>query len=269
LTHYDMALTTNLKAREILFPILTEAMGDQAILDRLAPLLKNDRPWRLGLLYHAGFRPESLEPTLWLLRKVGQLPEGAYVRAFERQMFTQLINLRRYPDARAFFRNMHDAPAHLLTTLSLIDSPNHSDLGPFAWELSPSGTADVQLPANGNNGAGPQLIVHSWPGPTTVVARKLAFLPPGRYALRLKMAVAGLATGGMLRWTVSCARLAKADLIADVLVNRNHQDWATAEKEFEILPDCPTLELAFLVNAGDSQAGADVSVRDIEIRKLL
>jgi hypothetical protein len=57
LKHYDTALTTSIEARDILFPILAEAMSDQSILTHLAKVFKNERPWRMGFLYYAGFKP--------------------------------------------------------------------------------------------------------------------------------------------------------------------------------------------------------------------
>ncbi len=268
LKHYDTALTTSIEARDILFPILAEAMSDQSILTQLAVLFKNERPWRMGFLYHAGFKPERLDQTLWLLNRVGPLPKDAYSRAFERQMLTQLTTLRRYPEARNFFKNMQDAPQSLLTSLSFENSIRHADLRPMAWDLNVSGNADVQLLTGGAEGEHPQMSAHVWSGPTSTLARKLAYLLPGRYVIQIKTKVDGLAKGGMVQWTASCARREPSNQIGEVASADNHEGWSTTNLQFSVTPDCQAVELAFLANAGDSQNGADILVRDVEAKIL-
>jgi hypothetical protein len=268
LKHYDTALTTSIEARDILFPILAEAMSDQSILTQLATMFKNERPWRMGFLYHAGFKPERLDQTLWLLNRLGPLPKDATSRAFERQMLTQLTNLRRYPEARSFFRNMQDAPRGLLTTFSFENSVRHADLRPIAWDLNASGNADVQLVTAGGDGEHPHMSAHVWSGPTSTLARKLAYLPPGPYTVQITTQVGGLAKGGMVEWTASCARRKPSNLIGDVVSTDNHEDWSKSVLQFSVTPDCQAVELALLVNAGDSQNGADILVRDFEVKTL-
>jgi hypothetical protein len=268
LKHYDTALTTSIGARDILFPILAEAMSDQSILTQLATMFKNERPWRIGFLYHAGFKPERLDQTLWLLNRLGPLPKDATSRAFERQMLTQLTNLRRYPEARSFFKNMQDAPLGLLTTFSFENSVRHADLRPIAWDLNGSGNADVQLVTAGGDGEHPHMSAHVWSGPTSTLARKLAFLSPGRYTIQITTQVNGLAKGGLMEWTASCARREPSNLIGDVVSTDNREDWSKSVLQFSVTPDCQAVELALLVNAGDSQNGADILVRDFEVKTL-
>lgn len=183
LVHYDRALRTNIGARDILIPILSEAAKQPEVAVPLSKLLTKRPLWWTEFaekFIYAADAPDSLALTMQALR-LDPKKEGE--RNFLQQALVSLVQGGAPAKAYALFTT---AVGKSTSTTSFVRDGGFSVLpvlAPFDWSLldEPDLSAIRNRRADGTNDW--SLFLTAQNGRRGAVARQLLMLPPGRFRL--------------------------------------------------------------------------------------
>jgi len=189
LTHYDRALRTSPRARDVLLPILVQAAADPAISPPLTRLIAQRPPWWsyfLDRLIADGDSPAALTRTVLALRLDPADPaeRDDLGRALRRMVDIGAFDAARALDARLGRRR--PAAGEFIRNGGFEENDG---FGPFDWRLT--NQPDLAGVRRGQAGRVALLLISS-NGRSGNVAGQLTMMPPGRYQIGMRAgAIAG------------------------------------------------------------------------------
>lgn len=194
LKDFDIALRTSAAAPPILFPVLTNAASDAALVRPIAGLLERPSDWRAMFLHYAvteRHAPPGVADVVLAVR------DRAWMRAerTDQALIGELVARGAFAEAR----RVRNGFAAALT--GLVADPTFSQASeafPFGWDLVQSGEIEA---VRGTVGGRPALTYQVLGGAGGVAATQLLTLPPGDYRLAVRTAAGDPATPF---WTLTC-----------------------------------------------------------------
>jgi len=245
LHHYDIALRTSRNARDVLFPILAQAIADPVIAASLTTTLQQRPSWGSDFLtFVGGLGPDPIVTASFFHRLAGAgvaIPEVAKVT-----VVNALAKIGSYRESWAFYRTLHPGvdPRRLrdpdftagLQTPSVFDwMPMMQDAGVNA-SIS-GGVFDFSAPS----------MVGS------VVLQQVQLLPPGQYRLQ------GVSTGieqpqqTAPYWRLSCINGRE---LGRAILPSSDIDGGRFAGTFTVPADCPVQTLQLVARPSTNTGGA-------------
>ena len=236
LLHYDRAMRTSMRGRQLLIPILVQASSEREIAEPLARMIAGRPPWWTGFAYALATAgsPDAIMRVLAALKLDSQNPEERQLLAAAIQ---RLASTGAYPQAHALYRSTGDDrdSADMFVRNGTFDSAG--TLPPIDWELvdEPERSAAREtVDSDQAQGNALRLVVNGGQGGT--LARQLLFLPTGRYQLSARI-------GGGPIIALHCATASATDgaqLFTNDSVAASDTAPGTFSQHFTVSgPDCP------------------------------
>ncbi|MFM9829185.1 MAG: hypothetical protein ACKVOB_10655 [Sphingomonas sp.] len=258
LRHYDLALSTNNAAGDLLFPVLGRAIAAPQVRDSLATYVRRDPSWLRRFLVHYIASPENPVALSQLIRRAGGLPAHPDYRHYETQVLWALTQRGAFDEARALFLMLPGATPAMLRSVSISPDNAQFRFGPMAWLLidRPEVGAALEAPD--------RLSVRMGSGQGGLAAQKYLYLLPGDYRFSFK-AMFG-EEGGRATIQLWCSSPGPAKR----LFNREllpHQPVAVSDT-WSVPKGCTTQLLMITATGDDTQAESNLQLSNIAAEKL-
>lgn len=257
LRHYDVALRTSRLASDILFPVLSAAIADPTVRDRLVDTLAARPSWSPAFLAYVTMQGPDTLAVAGLLRALHrrhvELPSDAgaiiidrllgqdrAVAAWEQYaLITPGADPRRSRDPR-FARDPSAASA-------------------FDWRpLEDSGIA-AAIARDTDGGMADFSVVTAVAGP---VLRQTQMLPPGDYRIAGRSTGIAQPAGSLPYWSLTCR---SGRELGRVTVPASAQDGGRFAGRLTVPAGCPVQQLTLVARASDDIAGVTGQIREIAI----
>lgn len=255
LQEYDLALRTSLPARDILFPVLANAVSDRVIARGLVLRLRNAPLWRDAFLTFVASDERVAPVTAVTFLRAAQAsgvaapPEGLAVLV-ARSLDANAEELAW----AAYALKRPTADRRLVRDATFKATPKAPSA--FDWTLSNDGSIFSQAVEQDGSG---RLEVEAGAGSAGVAAQQVQALPPGRY--RLAVDVGPVPQGASLIWTVTCRNgpeLTKLTVAGSG--TRPH-----VSNSFTVPDACRVQTLMLFADAGESPEGLRTAINRIEV----
>lgn len=263
LTHYDIALRSNIDSYQILLPTLTDALVDPEVRRGMWKFVNSPPPWMpsfLDVAISTSAHPEDIAKTLI---GGGGLPEYPPYKGFSDRLAEQLIAKHQYGAFRDYYRSLKGGDPSALTNPSFIISNIDPIVTAAGWQLSSN--TNVNAAFNANKGKY-DLSVFVGSGNREMAARKLLFLSPGDYNFVAVFNATEENRGAQASWQMHCLRADnKVSLwtaTGDIVRGRR-----TTRQSFNVSHDCPSQSLEMTAIGTNGQNGTDFVVESISIVK--
>jgi hypothetical protein len=204
LRHYDIALTTEAKVKETLFPILSAAIEDSAIRKAFAPYLLTDRGWVpefVNYKYDVSLKSTALVEAALVTR--GD-PVFAEFDRYKQLLFDRAVRAGQIDLARQFYARFKISDPANLTSVGFAPATAGREDSLIRWQLFELPYIVPQF-VRASPDSGFQLSVTASSAARGVVARKLVMLVPGRYQLTVRYKDITLVPGASAVWSMRCA----------------------------------------------------------------
>lgn len=255
LGHYDHALRTRPGSQQLLFPVLTAAIEDQALWPAFGRYVREPAPW-LGDFARFAIRnsknPRSLAE---FLRRSGGLPHDDVFAALEAELLKRLVEAGAFADASRYYRSLGGADPAILAETGFTGATTETRFAPLTWELfASSGINSAFL----RDEAGETIRLHATMEASTssALARKIVYVTPGRYRFRAIQRTAAAAEGASAQWEMRCGVSRGSNILwsrpAPLTLDGNRIDEVVA-----IPAGCEAITLRLLASAGTSPDGIE------------
>lgn len=267
LRHYDRALRTSPRARDVLLPILVRAAADPAISDPLARLVAQRPPWWshfLDQLVADGDSPGALAHMILALRLN---PGDPAERDDLGRALGRLVDLGAYSTARALDARLglggSSAPGKFVRNGGF---ETNASFSPFDWRLTNQPDLAGVRRAGEDGAPGFVLALISSNGQSGTAARQLVLMPPGHYRLTLR---AGAVSGEPIarpNVRILCANEARG-ILADFRIPPAPRRGQAFAVTFDVPgSQCPAQWIFLQAGAGLDSRPETPWVDDISIR---
>lgn len=260
LHHYDIALRTKKDAPSLLYPVLTSALGDDAIRTGLVRML-SDRPiWGLDFVRYVARSDADPTAAAALFRRLAAqrfpVPDSASSAVVNKLLMSGL-----FEDAWSYYSVSRQGADRRRSRdpnfRSLLESPSV-----FDWvALSGTGlsTAIVPDPANGLFDFTVSM------GNGGILLQQLQMLPQGDYMLEGRSSGIEQPSGSRPYWTVRCRN---GQEIARVEVPNSSQAKGRFEGQVHIPANCPVQMLALVARSSDDVSGVAGQITQILLHSV-
>lgn len=259
LTHYDIALRTNLsRSADQLYPILAQAITEKDVRTGLVRTLRARPQWGESFINYVageGADPRSTGALFAGLRHGGiPLPEQASAAVIDRllgggfadEAWAFYVSIRRGAD-RQRARDPRFAANNAAPTL-------------FDWTPVNDGGPSVSIQAAVTGGLVDFSAPASVSGP---LLRQVQLLPPGNYRLTGHSVGIQQEAGSLPYWTLKC-RGGERDL-GRVGVPNSAQSNGNFAGVFTVPGNCPVQVLALIANPSDAVSGLSGQIDRVEL----
>lgn len=255
LGHYDHALRTRPGSQQLLFPVLTAAIEDQALWPAFARYVREPAPWLGDFARFAirnGKNPRSLAE---FLRRSGGLPKEEAFAALEAELLKRLVEADAFADAARYYRSLAGADPAILAETGFTGATTETRFAPLTWELfTSSGINSAFL----RDEAGETIRLHATMEASTssALARKIVYAEPGRYRFRILQRTAEPSQNASAVWEMRCGGSRGSNVFwsksAPLAVDGRQLDEAVV-----IPAGCGAITLRLMVSAGTSPNGIE------------
>lgn len=260
LVHYDRALSVYPDVSAQLFPIMAGALDAEQVTAGLAPYLRAWRPWIPAFLEFAVNNAADPTDVLLLLRRSAIRPTDPKIRPYERLLLAQLVVKGRYEEAHDLANAMVGSEARRLSQIGFSRVSTDPDLQPFSWTLGAEGGIDVRPTADSG------LEISVAPSTKGVAGSRVVYIRPGRHVFTWAVDIPNPPNQMGGSWTASCLSpngnfgIWKQN-IPDQPGSRRYRS------QIDVPDNCPALMMELAFNSVDSQFGATIKVRSLDLRK--
>lgn len=259
LRHYDIAFRTNAKARELLFPVLSNATDDPEIRAALVATLSLRPLWFDSFVsYVAAVGPDPRSSSLLFagLRHAGVMVP----RAAQSQLVTTLIARNLYSDAWVAYAAGHPTGSSQhsrdpdFTGAVGDDSP-----APFDWVPVTTPVISVSVQRSGTKGL---LVFSTGASVAGILAQQLQLLQPGDYHLSGRSIGVDQPEASRPYWTLRCQPDGRD--LGRVPLPNSAQGNGTFAGNFRVPLACP-LQMLALVTPSESDSGVSGQIEWVEL----
>jgi hypothetical protein len=260
LRHYDIAFRTNAKARELLFPVLGNAIDDPEIRAALVATLSLRPNWSDSFVsYVAALGPEARASALLF---AGLRQQGVLIpRAAQSQLVTTLITRDLYGDAWAAYaagrttgNSQHSRDPDFTSAVG-DESP-----APFDWVPVTTPGISASAQRSGTKGL---LVFSTGSSVAGILVQQLELLQPGDYHLSGRSIGVDQPEASRPYWTLRCQPDGR-DLGRVPLPNSAQANGAFAGN-FRVPLACPLQMLALVAHPSDSDSGVSGQIERVEL----
>jgi hypothetical protein len=261
LVHYDRALSVHPDVSVLLFPVMAGALDAEQIIGALAPYLRAWRPWIPAFMEFAVNNAAEPRDVLLLLRRSAIRPTDPKIRPYERLLLAQLVVKGRYKEAHALAVAMAGTDARRLSQFDFSGVSADPDLQPFSWTLGMEGGIDARPTAD----SGLEISVSQ--STKGVAASRVVYIQPGRHIFTWAVDIPNAPSGIGGSWAASCLS-PKGNF---GVWNQDIPDQAGTRRyrsQIDVPDNCPALIMELAFNSVDSQFGATIKVRSVDLRRI-
>ena len=263
LHHYDIALRTNISARDMLFPILATASSEPAVANALAYTLgeRPAPPWKDAFLWFVGGNSGDPMATARLFtdlhwRKVS-VPEAA-----QTALLNALIQARQYDAAWTYYALVHQRANRMRLRnpefKNLVDTPSYLDWIP----VDDNGGSSVTIQNSTHGG----ILDFSVPaGASGDLIKQLQLLPTGSYRLKGHSLNIDQTTGSLPYWVLRCSEDGRELGRVDVPNSAINEGIFTGQ--FTVPSNCPAQYLALVARTSDKLGGVSGQIDIVSLRR--
>jgi hypothetical protein len=266
LKHYDIALRTSQRGRDVLFPILLNALEDANVQKGFVRYVKAKPIWLHPFMSYAIGENSQPAALASLVKQAGGLPAGAVFRTFEFQLLGSLATKGTADQIVEYFSTLPRAKARVLTSAALDAQTTDARFAPVTWELLVAPEVGAQIRNDLPNGQVAMLII-AQPGQSAVVANKLLFLRPGQYSLKTTHSFSELAARPALSFEMRCRGDQSGTIIGQILAN-SISNTTSGSVTFSVGANCQAQTLSIRAVGGQSQQDVEISITQILLSPL-
>lgn len=264
LDHYDVALRVEPESGQLLFPVLTNALSDPALQTALARRIRANPPWLANFMSYAVTNQTDWPGLANAIQLAGGLQQTADFLPFETRLLDQLVTSGNWDSARRFYLSLPGARARSLADGGFSAETTAARFMPITWQAIGAPAYGASFQTTEQPGDPYVLRVYANAGERGVAARRLLFLPPGRYAIRERIQIVNPGTEAEHYWSVNCA--------ADKGKWRRIYSGSDADEkrpaQFTVPTQCPAQLIEFNVAGGTDQDGVELLVQDFALEAL-
>lgn len=264
LEHYDIAMRANDRVSQLLFPVLTSALEQPELARRFVPYIRADAVWVAPFLNYAFANTKRPEVFADIMVRAGGFPKTAPHNGQEQALITQLVVQKHFAKARQTFATWHPDRTYLFRSLTFDPLNNAATSGMFGWQTSDSPSYGATL-VQGEGSRTTELEVFANAGARAIVAGKLLFLPPGRYAFQPSYGNAVMAAGSAAIWQVQCVAGAVATTVWESAGSAPAPDTKPPPAAVTVPGGCDAVYVNLVVAGGTSQTGSELTVRSVSL----
>ncbi len=256
--HYDIALRTSPESRQLLFPVLAEAIADPAIASAMTRLLATRPYWTPDFIFYlAKDAPDPVSAAAFFDRLyAANVPIGNAPRSV---LISSLIARGEVERAWSVYAARQPGTTRMQSRdpRFLNDQDSRSA---FDWQTFGNGgtSTAIERDTDGN-----VLTFSVPPGGGGLLARQLLLLTPGSYALRSR--TSGIALPATVRpmWTLTCL---DGRAIGQVPLANSADANGMTTGRLTVGTDCPAQYLSLMARPSD--IAVQGSILEIDVRPL-
>ena len=242
LQHYSNALSTHVSSHQLIFPVLSQAIGNKLLDEPFAKLIGTKPLWVNDFISFVLAQGRGSEGLARVLRKSNGVPAGPEKTMLEKRIIQALVNDGAAYEVRAFYLSLANADKSLITSTSISTDDFSIVLPPVSWTMTQ--TSDILTEFDADRQALKTQVAARMSG---VVAQKMLFWPPGVYDISMQSQVIGQAPGASLTWTIFC--ISKAEPLKII------ESGITANARIAIDGRCPAQLLEIRAAGGTAADG--------------
>jgi hypothetical protein len=261
LQHYDIVLTTTPNTQPILFPRLSNAIGEASIRTALMPYIRQERGWANAFLTYAINDKKALTSTVALVSEARKLPGSENSRSQLITLLGRLVAENRFEDARLIYGLVPGAKQARLIDPAFDDSDRDTNFGIMGWSVLNEPDAGGGFSTQKSD-VKPSLSIYANSGNTRVVATKLLYLQPGKYQLLIKLSRLERGDGGYLQFRLRCPAQTPSTPFWILGLSTKF-----ASSPLPIPGDCQVQLLEIVASGGKGQLGMEAVVDSIAISR--
>lgn len=253
LINYDIALRSSTQAQEILFPIMTSALGNALVRERVAGLLRASSIWREPFLRYASRTRSNPQEVAVFLRELdrARIP----VKLEDRLGMVDALLETRASELAWQFYSAIDPQARRDHSRDPRFERAGKESSLFDWQLG-EGASFQQ----GRTGA---IVDFSVPSATSgTLLRQAQLLPPGRYALAGVSASVDQPERSRPFWSVTCE---DGRELTQVPLENSPAGERAFRGTFTVPANCPGQMVSLIARSSDSIAGVAGQVLRAEV----
>ena len=245
LRHYDRALRIEESSREILYPVLTQAMDSAIIRQRFAPYMSAVPPWLESFLRFAVSKTQTPSSLAELARVSGGWPKGAAFSSLDTELLARLVDNEDFLAAAHHFQRMEIANIPTLTNVRLSERSTDWRSAPMTWQPFRIDGIEPFIVASAQGGDAVEIEAQLESGYTGPVARKFLTLKPGAYRFSARMRGKQHSRRDTARWVIACAGGSQQHpLLGEDLALGERMD---LDARFSVPAQCPVQEVGVSV----------------------
>jgi hypothetical protein len=227
----------------------------------LRPYIRADNPWLNRYLGAALEVPGGPRSLALLLNGVRTLPDNPETRAFASRLTERLAQQGEFAQLRQIYRQLPGADVASSTTMNFDNATIDVGHSPVSWQLS----NDPEFGATAVADAG-RLAMDAFANPIArgVVARKISFMPAGRYILSWRVVERRSEGPAEARWAVSCGRTVLG--ASDNIFAANSSSTLLFDNPRQ---GCPAIVTTLTVAGSDGRDPSQIIVTSVAVRPTL
>lgn len=255
LRQYDTALRTSRVGREMLFPVLSTAIGEPQVRAAAAAVLRGRPPWADAFLYHAA----TLGPDPAALSDLVDRARHPLSPETHAELIRRLVVAERFD--LAWGRYAAKRPGASRAAVRAGDfRQGQAVVTQFDWNAAAESGLSATLPDERASG----LDVQATPGAGGLAVSQLQLLDPGRYRFIGRMRGLAGTVGEKPYWALSCVTGSKAQL-GRVALTASDERAADFGGAFVVPAGCPAQSLQLIVPATDDIGGIALTVERVAL----
>jgi hypothetical protein len=255
--HYDLVLRTNPSAGDLLLPILSAALSDDAVRSELASTLSSKPAWIFVFLHHYMSTRDDMRPLAALLSQIGPLPNGAEFDSLSRTFRSRAFETGAYSELLAYQKAVFpEIAARQANIVGFTPATTDPQYAPPGWELLSNAEFQTQIADNGS-----AIKIVGLSGARGDALRRTTALAPGRYRFVEERKVT---EGSWGRWSLFCVATSHAQMIwiSDAIGPGRRPN------DIVIPQGCYPQILKFEIASGVTQQGFEQQVKLVDVKPL-
>lgn len=258
LHHYDIALRTKKNAPELLFPVLTSALSDQAIRKEMVKTLGKQPNWGTGFITHAARSDADPAASAAFFRAL-QIARVSVSDSASVALINRLLAAKLFDDAWSYYTAARPGSERHQSRDPAFTSPIEARSA-FDWIAINSIGVSTAILSDPTNGLFDFTVSMGNGG---LLLQQLQMLPPGDYVLEGHSIGVEQPARSQPYWVVRCQTGGE---IARVEVPSSSQARGRFQGYFYIPADCPVQTLALNARSSNEIGGVSGQIDRILIR---
>ncbi|MDZ4307441.1 hypothetical protein [Allopontixanthobacter sp.] len=262
LKHFDTAMRTSRASRQLLYPVLGNALANTEMRRSFAYFFENEPEWLPGFLHYLISETPSPRNAGLLISTAENYPNNDIYRALKLQLTERLVATDDMELARALLRRTASVDPKVSVSPSLTPSLVDEGNGAYAWRMF--GGASIGAALVSAQGSGTAMEIFATSAESDVVATKLLFLSPGNYRLIVQASSRRIPEGSSIGWTVACQSGGNwAERTSVQVTPRNNPD--TLAMTFSVPRGCRAQRIAVSATGSSGIDDLEATIAAIEL----